>query len=421
MTTTLEKGATPATTGRQLTYVKAFNEALRQVMREDEDVFVVGEDVAGYGGVFHMFDGLLDEFGPRRVIDTPISEAAIVGLGVGAAARGLRPVVDIMFMDFLGVCLDQVVNQAAKMKFMFGGEVRVPLIITTASGAGLGAAAQHSQSLEAWLAHTPGLKVAMPSSAYDAKGLMVAAVRDDNPVVVMLNKKLLGAKGDVPEELYEIPLGQAATIARRAPTSRSSPSGRMVARGAGRGRRSSPARASSVEVIDPRTVQPLDTDTIVASVRRTNRVAGGARGRHLRRDRRGDRRPDPGGGVRLPRRAGPAHRRALLPGAVQPGARERPTCPTAPRSPRGAAASSSGAEPWRLEVLLPKLGLTMEEGTIVEWLARSGDRRRRPATSCSGWPPTRSTWTSRPRATAGSTRSCPRARRSRPARSSAGC
>ena len=197
---------------RELTYVKAYNEALHQVMAEDEDVFVVGEDVAGYGGVFRMYDGLLETYGDRRMIDTPISEMAIVGLGVGAASRGLRPVVDIMFMDFLAVCLDQVVNQAAKMKFMFGGEVRMPMVLTVASGAGVSAGAQHSQSLEAWLAHTPGLKVAMPSSAHDAKGLMVTAVRDDNPVIMMLNKKLLGAKGDVPEEIYAVPFGQAATV-----------------------------------------------------------------------------------------------------------------------------------------------------------------------------------------------------------------
>lgn len=270
MTSTMEKSATPAATGRQLTYVKAYNEALHQIMREDESVFVVGEDVAGYGGVFHMYDGLLTEFGPRRMIDTPISEAAIVGLGVGAASRGLRPVVDIMFMDFLAVCLDQVVNQAAKMKFMFGGDVRVPLVITVASGAGLGAGAQHSQSLEAWLAHTPGLKVAMPSSAYDAKGLMVTAVRDDNPVIMMLNKKLLGAKGDVPEEVYAIPFGQANTV-REGTDVTVVALGRMAVEAAAAAETLA-GEGISVEVIDPRTVQPLDTDTIVASARKTNRV-----------------------------------------------------------------------------------------------------------------------------------------------------
>src|SRR3954462_5841627 len=156
------------TTGRVLTYVKAYNEAVLQAMREDDDVFLIGEDVAGYGGVFRMYENALQEFGERRVVDTPISEMGFPGLAVGAAARGLRPIVDIMFMDFLAVCLDQVVNQAAKMKFMFGGEVRVPMVVTVAAGAGLSAGAQHSQSLETWLAHTPGLKVAMPSSAHDA-------------------------------------------------------------------------------------------------------------------------------------------------------------------------------------------------------------------------------------------------------------
>jgi pyruvate dehydrogenase E1 component beta subunit len=271
MTTTAARPAPPAAPAtRELTYVKAYNEALAQAMREDGDVFVVGEDVAGYGGVFHMYDGLLKEFGARRMIDTPISEAAIVGLGVGAASRGLRPVVDIMFMDFLAVCLDQVVNQAAKMKFMFGGDVKVPLVITVASGGGLGAGAQHSQSLEAWLAHTPGLKVVMPSSAYDAKGLMLTAVRDDNPVVFMLNKKLLGAKGNVPEEAYAIPFGQA-NVVREGTDVTVVALGRMAVEAAAAAEQLA-AEGISAEVIDPRTVQPLDTDTIVASVRKTNRV-----------------------------------------------------------------------------------------------------------------------------------------------------
>ena len=255
---------------RQLPYVKAFNEGLAQVMRESADVFVAGEDVAGYGGVFHMFDGLLKEFGPRRVVDTPIAEMALVGLGVGAAARGLRPVIDLMFMDFLGVCLDQVVNQAAKMKYMFGGTVTVPLTITTASGAGLSAAAQHSQSLEAWLAHVPGLKVCMPATPHDAKGLIVAAVRDDNPVVVMLNKALLGAKGEVPEDIYEVPLGKAEVV-------RGGDDVTIVTLGRMRGEAAQAAAELSgsgieAELIDLRTVQPLDIGTVLDSVRRTNRV-----------------------------------------------------------------------------------------------------------------------------------------------------
>ncbi|WP_239333742.1 alpha-ketoacid dehydrogenase subunit beta [Frankia sp. CiP3] len=255
---------------RTLTYVKAFNEGLAQVMRDDDDVFVAGEDVAGYGGVFHMFDGLLSEFGPRRVVDTPISEAAIIGLGVGAAARGLRPVCDLMFMDFLGVCMDQVVNQAAKMKFMYGGSVSVPLTITTAAGAGLGAAAQHSQSLEAWLAHTPGLKVLMPATPADAKGMIVSAVRDDNPVIVMLNKALLGSRGEVPEEIYEVPIGTAATL-RTGDDVTVVALGRMTVEALAAAEELA-AEGVSVEVIDPRTVQPLDSETIVQSVVRTNRV-----------------------------------------------------------------------------------------------------------------------------------------------------
>jgi pyruvate/2-oxoglutarate/acetoin dehydrogenase E1 component len=255
---------------RELTYVKAFNEGLSQVMRADPDVFVVGEDIAGYGGVFHMFDGLKGEFGERRVVDTPISEAAIIGLGVGAAARGLRPVCDLMFMDFLGVCMDQVVNQAAKMKYMFGGTVSVPLTITTAAGAGLGAAAQHSQSLEAWLAHVPGLKVAMPSSAYDAKGLIVTAVQDDNPVVVVLNKLLLGARGEVPEQLYGVPFGQASVVRTGADVTVVAV-GRMVVEALAAADELA-ADGIDIEVIDPRTVQPLDTATLAASARKTNRV-----------------------------------------------------------------------------------------------------------------------------------------------------
>jgi pyruvate dehydrogenase E1 component beta subunit len=258
------------TATRTLPFVQAIPEAIAQCMRADADVFLAGEDVALYGSVFGTTRGLLDEFGPDRVIDTPISEIGIIGLATGAAAVGLRPVVDIMFMDFLGVCLDQVVNQAAKMKFMFGGAVRVPLTITTAYGAGVSAAAQHSQSLEAWLAHTPGLKVVMPTTAYDAKGLIVSAIRDDNPVIFMQHKMLFGLKGDVPEQLYEVPLGQAAI--RRSGTDVTIVAlGRMVHE-ALTAADTLAADGIECEVIDPRTVQPLDSETIVESARRTNRV-----------------------------------------------------------------------------------------------------------------------------------------------------
>ena len=255
---------------REITYIKAFTESLMQLMAEDENIVVIGEDVAQYGGVFHAFDGLLKTYGEKRVIDTPISEMGFIGMGVGAAARGLRPVCDLMFMDFLGVALDQLYNQAAKLKYMFGGDVTVPLTLTTAGGAGLSAGPQHSQSLEAWLAHVPGLKVALPSSPYDVKGLMVAAVRDDNPTVVVLNKRMLGTKGPVPEEIYEIPLGQAGTV-RSGRDATVIAVGRMVPEAmtaatelAGSG--------IDVEVIDVRTVQPLDSQAILDSVRRTNRA-----------------------------------------------------------------------------------------------------------------------------------------------------
>ena len=255
---------------REITYVKAFTEALMQLMAEDENIVVIGEDVAHYGGVFHAFDGLLKTYGEKRVIDTPISEMGFIGMGVGAAARGLRPVCDLMFFDFIGVAMDQLYNQAAKLKFMFGGDVSVPLTLTTAGGAGLSAGPQHSQSLEAWLAHVPGLKVALPSSPYDVKGLMVASVRDDNPVVVVLNKRMLGTKGPVPEEIYEIPLGQAATLkqgrdATVIAVGRMVPEAMIAAEELAKG-------GTEVEVIDLRTVQPLDSATILESIRRTNRA-----------------------------------------------------------------------------------------------------------------------------------------------------
>jgi pyruvate dehydrogenase E1 component beta subunit len=257
-------------TTRELTYVKAFNEGLFQIMAEDPDVFLIGEDVAGYGGVFHMFDGLLTEYGEARVKDTPIAEQAIIGLGVGAAACGLRPVCDLMFMDFVGVAMDQIFNQAAKMKYMFGGNVSVPLTITTAGGAGMSAAAQHSQSLEAWLAHIPGLKVAMPASPHDAKGLIVGAVRDNNPTIVVMNKKMLGMKGPVPEELYEIPFGVANTV-REGSNVTIVAIGRMVVE-AEKAAANLEKDEISVEIIDPRSVQPLDMHTIINSVKKTNRV-----------------------------------------------------------------------------------------------------------------------------------------------------
>jgi acetoin:2,6-dichlorophenolindophenol oxidoreductase subunit beta len=259
-----------AESARKLGYGAAMAETLGQLMREDPMVFLAGEDVASIGGVFGNFRGLRDEFGTRRVIDTPIAESAIVGLGVGAAACGLRPVVDLMFMDFIGVAMDQIYNQAAKIKYMFGGKVTLPLTITTLAGAGLSAAAQHSQSLEAWLCHVPGLKVAMPSTPYDMKGLLASAVRDDNPTIVIGNKLLLGSVGPVPEELYEIPLG-VANVLRPGDNATVVATGRMVHEAMAAAEELS-ADGIEVELIDPRTLQPFDMTTVVESVRRTNRA-----------------------------------------------------------------------------------------------------------------------------------------------------
>src|SRR5579884_3430687 len=202
---------TPAAT-REITYVMALNEALREEMRRDPRVFVMGEDVAIWGnkgGVYGVTQGLYEEFGPERVRDTPISEEAIVGTAVGAAVTGMRPVAEIMYVDFMALAMDPLVNQGAKLRYMFGGKARVPVVIRTQEGAGRGIAAQHSQSLEAWFMHIPGIKVAVPSTPADAKGLLKAAIRDDNPVMFLEHKMLYATKGPVPEEEYLIPLGQA--------------------------------------------------------------------------------------------------------------------------------------------------------------------------------------------------------------------
>ena len=255
---------------RKLPYVMAFNEAVSQAMEADPNVFCAGEDIGAFGGVFGTFGGLQAKFGTDRVVDTPISEQAIVGLGVGAAATGLRPIVDLMFMDFICVAMDQIVNQAAKLKYMFGGEATLPLTITTAGGGGLSAAAQHSQSLEAILCHIPGLKVVYPSTPYDMKGLMMACIQEDNPTVMVKHKRLLGMSGHVPVEPYSIPLGQAHVV-RPGRDVTVVAYGRMVHESVAAAERLA-ADGIECEIIDPRTLQPLDTDTIVASARRTNRV-----------------------------------------------------------------------------------------------------------------------------------------------------
>ncbi|MBU3687937.1 MAG: alpha-ketoacid dehydrogenase subunit beta [Acidimicrobiales bacterium mtb01] len=255
---------------RKLPYVMAFNEAVRQAMEDDPNVFCAGEDIGAFGGVFGTFGGLQAKFGAERVVDTPISEQAIIGLGVGAAVTGLRPIVDLMFMDFMCVAMDQIVNQAAKLKYMFGGEARIPLTITTAGGGGLSAAAQHSQSLEALLCHIPGLKVVHPATPYDMKGLMAACIREDNPTVMIKHKRLLGIQGPVPEERYIVPLG-VANVVRPGNDVTIVAWGRMVHEATAVAEKLA-GEGIQCEVIDPRTLQPLDIDTIVASAKKTNRV-----------------------------------------------------------------------------------------------------------------------------------------------------
>lgn len=255
---------------RTITYVQAFVEAVKLEMAADETVFIAGEDVGAHGGVFHTFDGVQAEFGERRAVDTPISEQAIIGLGVGAAVTGLRPIVDLMFMDFTLVAADQIINQAAKLKYMFGGQARLPMVITTTGGAGLSAAAQHSQSLEALFCHIPGLKVVFPSNGHDAKGLMAASIRDDNPVLFVLHKRMLGLRGPVPEERYEIPLGVANVT--RAGSDVTVVSWGRTANECLAAAEQLAGEGIQCEVVDLRTLSPLDIDTVVASVKKTNRI-----------------------------------------------------------------------------------------------------------------------------------------------------
>ncbi len=255
---------------RQLPYVVAITEGVREVLKEQANAFVAGEDVAGAGSVYGYYRGLLDEFGADRIYDTPISEKGIIGLGVGAAAAGLRPVLDIMFMDFIGECMDEIANQMAKMRFMFGGSATLPITVLTMAGAGANLAAQHSQSLEAWLAHLPGLKVVMPATPYDAKGLIIAAARDDNPVFVVLNKMSLAMMGDVPEGPYEVPIGKA-NVVRTGKNYTIVTLGRMLGQALDAAKQLAELGIDA-EVIDARSVQPFDTEAVIKSVEKTHRA-----------------------------------------------------------------------------------------------------------------------------------------------------
>ncbi|MBL8924980.1 MAG: alpha-ketoacid dehydrogenase subunit beta [Pseudonocardia sp.] len=268
---------------RSITYREAINEAIAQEMARDERVIVMGEDNAGgagspgeddaWGGVLGVTKGLYGKF-PGRVLDTPISESAFVGAAVGAATGGLRPVVELMFIDFLGVCFDQIFNQAAKFRYMFGGKAVTPVVVRTMWGAGLRAAAQHSQSLLSVVTHIPGLKVVAPSNPYDAKGLLIQAIRDDDPVIFAEHKMLYDVSGDVPEESYAIPFGEA-NIVREGSNGHADVTIVAIGRMVNTALEAADELASSgiqVEIIDPRTTSPLDTDTILESVENTGRL-----------------------------------------------------------------------------------------------------------------------------------------------------
>jgi pyruvate dehydrogenase E1 component beta subunit len=252
-----------------LSYREAVRDALARALRDDEDVFIMGEDIAEMGGSMGVTQGLLDEFGPQRVRNAPISEMAIVGAGVGAAMQGMRPVVEIMYEDFLTLGCEQLVNQAAKHRYMSGGQVTVPLTIRTQGGAGWSPGAQHAQQLEAWFVHVPGLKVVFASTPSDARGLLWSAIYDDNPVVFFEHRTLYGLKEDVPDELEPVPLGRAR-VHREGEDVTVVATGRLVHEALDAAKQAED-EGISVEVLDPRTLQPLDEQTLIDSVKKTNR------------------------------------------------------------------------------------------------------------------------------------------------------
>jgi pyruvate dehydrogenase E1 component beta subunit len=260
----------PEVAVRELTMAEAVREALSEEMRRDPTVFIMGEDVAEAGTPFKVLSGMVEEFGKSRVIDTPISEPGFTGIGVGAAMTGLRPVVDIMFGDFLTLIMDQLVNQAAKVHYMSGGAWKVPMVLRTTLGASRRSAAQHSQSLQAWLSHVPGLKVVMPSTPYDAKGLLKTAIRDDNPVIFFEDKMMFRMKGPVPVEEYTIPFG-LADIKREGEDITIVATSSMVQVALGAATQLAEIGISA-EVVDPRTTWPLDEKTMIDSARKTSRA-----------------------------------------------------------------------------------------------------------------------------------------------------
>ena len=267
---TTKQAALIAGSGREITFAQAINEALAEEMRRDSTVFIIGEDVAEAGTPFKVLSGLVEEFGTGRVIDSQISEAGIAGLGVGAAMTGMRPVVDIMFGDFVTLIMDQIVNQAAKIRYMSGGKLKVPMVLRTTLGATRRSAAQHSQSLHAWLSHVPGLKVVLPSNPYDAKGLLKSAIRDDNPVVFFEDKMMYQLKGPVPAGDYTIPLGVAEI--KRAGKDITLVATSSMVQVALSAADTLDKGGIGAEVIDVRTTAPLDKATIIESAKKTSRA-----------------------------------------------------------------------------------------------------------------------------------------------------
>jgi pyruvate dehydrogenase E1 component beta subunit len=255
---------------RELSYAEAIREGLAQAMQADDRVFLFGEDVGVYGGAFGVSGDLFHKFGPDRVIDTPISELGIAGAAVGAAITGMKPVLELQFSDFVTLAMEQIVNQAAKIHFMFGGKATVPMVVRLPGGSGTGAAAQHSQSLEAWFAHVPGLKVVQPSTPHDAKGLLLAAIDDPNPVLIFEHKLLYKTKGPVPEEPYRVPIGKAAV--RRAGRDLTIVGSSIMAIRAVAAAARLAGENIDAEVIDLRSLRPIDLTTIAASVRKTHRL-----------------------------------------------------------------------------------------------------------------------------------------------------
>ena len=253
-----------------ITYREALNQALREEMRRDERVFLIGEEVAYYQGAFKVSKGFLEEFGPRRVVDTPITEAGFTGVGIGAALAGLRPVIEMMTFNFAILALDQIVNNAAKIRYMSGGQLSVPIVIRGPGSAAHQLAAQHSQSLEAWFCHVPGLKVIMPATPKDAKGLLKSAIRDENPVIFIEAQLLYATKGDVPDGEYMIPIGQAEVKRGGRDVTIIAYSKMLLL--ALEAAEELAKEGISIEVVDPRTLKPLDAETILRSVRKTNRV-----------------------------------------------------------------------------------------------------------------------------------------------------